>query len=385
MDTWYGPESPGKLLELIHNTEGRYYAYLPASLPPQIQITNVMAKRLARAEHGLGRLSELGRQLPNPELLTAAFLRREAVLSSQIEGVNTTVDKVYEYEVDLAPQDSGAAREAYNNFVALRYGLDQIAHRGITIGLIRELHERLMDGIRDARGGNKNPGALRSKQNYIGKPGSRLAQALYIPPPPDHVAPLLQDWEKFVQSKQDLPDLAKIAFAHYQFEAIHPFEDGNGRVGRLIISLSLQRDGLLTFPILSLSGYLFEHRDQYYAGLRGVTRDGNWQGWLDYLLEGFARATEDAIQRSQAILSLQEEFRNQVKEATRSARIRDVLDFIFLSPVFSPIAVAKHLGLTSGAIPVHLRQLERLGLVEETTDKYNNQIYKVPRLLALLR
>lgn len=381
--SWHTPTSPGDLLSLNHPTQGEYSAFLPHPLPPDVTLTNASVRQLSKAEHSLGRLSELGMQLPNPELLTYAFMRREAVLSSEIEGIHTTVAEVYQYEADQIDHGNGFAREAFNNYDALRYGLEQIGHREISLGLVRELHERLLDEVRDARGRNNNPGSFRETQNYIGRPGNKLSQAIFVPPPPNRIAELLHDWEQFVQTNNELPILAKIAFAHYQFEAIHPFEDGNGRVGRLLISLMLQKEGLLAVPILSLSSYIAVMRDSYYAGLNGVTRTAAWQEWFEFFVAGVQEAAEDAIVRSQRILALHKEYSTQIHDNTRSRAI-ELVDFIFRQPVFTQSQALQSIDVTPQAIAGYFRLFEELGLIEETTGKYNRRVYRVPRLLEVL-
>lgn len=380
---WHTAASPGELLALTHPVLGPYSAFLPNPLPPKLELENPIIRRLAHTEHLLGRLTELGMQLPNPELLTYAFMRREAVLSSEIEGIHTTVAEVYQYEAEQDDHGRGFAREAYNNYDALRYGLEQIEQREVTLGLVRELHERLMHEVRDARGRNKNPGAIRETQNYIGSPGSGIAQASFVPPPPDRVMDLLRDWESFVRTNDELPILAKIAFAHYQFEAIHPFEDGNGRVGRLLISLMLQKERLLAVPILSLSSYIAVMRQEYYRGLQSVTRVGAWSEWLNFLLTAIQESAEDAIARSQRILELREQYTVRVKENTRSRAI-ELVDFMFQRPVFTQAQAIEQIDVTPQAMAGYFRLFVELGLIEETTGKYNNRVYRVPELLGIL-
>ncbi len=381
--SWHTTASPGKLLELTHPALGPYSAFLPSPLPPKLELENSIIRRLAHTEHMLGRLSELGMQLPNPELLTYAFMRREAVLSSEIEGIHTTVAEVYQYEAEQDDQGRGFAREAYNNFDALRFGLEQIEQREISLGLVRELHERLMHDVRDARGRDKNPGAIRETQNYIGSPGTGIAKASFVPPPPDRIMDLLRDWESFVRANNELPILAKIAFAHYQFEAIHPFEDGNGRVGRLLVSLMLQKEGLLAVPILSLSSYIAVMRDDYYAGLQAVTRTSEWGNWLSYMLTAVQESAEDAIVRSQRILELREQYTARVKENTRSRAI-ELVDFMFQKPVFTQAQALETIRVTPQALAGYFRLFEELKLIEEITGKYNRRVYRVGELLGIL-
>ncbi|NUO19832.1 Fic family protein [bacterium] len=381
--TWHTPASPGDLLSLTHASEGNYSAFLPHPLPPRVNFGLHAIRQLSKAEHSLGRLSELGVQLPSPELLTYAFMRREAVLSSEIEGIHTTIAEVYQYEAEQTDQGNGYAREAYNNFDALRFGLEQMKSREISLGLIRELHERLMHEVLDARGRNKNPGAFRETQNFIGRPGSKLSQAIYVPPPAERVEELLYDWEKFVRTNNELPILAKIAFAHYQFEAIHPFEDGNGRVGRLLISMMLQKEGLLAIPILSLSSYIAATRNDYYAGLNSVTREGAWQEWFEYFVQGVQEAAEDAIERSQKILALHRSYHTKVLEHSRSRAV-ELVDFIFCQPVFTQSQAMQTINVTPPAMAGYCKLFEELGLIQEMTGNYNRRVYRVPELLGVL-
>jgi Fic family protein len=383
-DTWHSTDSPGELLSLVDPKDGPFKAFLPYPLPPDLQIPNRILRMLAKADHSLGRLSELGMQLPNTDLLTFAFMRREAVLSSKIESIHTTVTEVYQFEMEKVDRGRGYAREAFNNFEALRYGLDQIQHRGLSLGLIRELHERLMHEVLDERGREKNPGAFRQRQNFIGRDEKdRITDALYVPPPPDRIHDLLQDWELFVNEDNELPILIKIVLAHYQFEAIHPFEDGNGRVGRLINSLMLQREGLLVKPILSLSAYLAAYRQGYYTGLRGITYNADWFSWLKYFLKAVRQSATDAIVRSQKIIELRDFFLNRVKEKTRGKAV-ELVDFMFRKPVFTQADALEHFNVSQQAMAGYFRLYVKLELIEDTTGKYNNRIYQVPELLKLL-
>lgn len=307
MKTAKGPvsNSPGRWLKIA----GGAQAFVPNPLPPAIAWSHELVHALSDADRLLGRLAGEGRRLPNPHILLRPFLRREAVLSSRIEGTQATLGELLAAEagaaVERSPDD---LREVGNYVVALEYGIDRLKSLPLSLRLICELHKKLMHGV---RGGHATPGEFRRTQNWIGRPGSTISTATYVPTPADELMNCLGVWEKFLHDKK-LPPLVQIALAHYQFEAIHPFLDGNGRVGRLLITLFLIERGILPMPLLYLSAFFEASRRDYYDNLLGVTRHGAWDDWLIYFLNGIARQSEDAISRSERISQLLADWRDLI-------------------------------------------------------------------------
>ena len=278
-------------------SQGSYLAFVPAPLPPELNWTPRLIGALSDADRLIGRLAGEGGGLPNPHILIRPFVQREAVLSSKIEGTQATLGELLASEagaiVDRSPED---LREVGNYVVALEHGMSRLKKLPLCVRLTRELHEKLMTGV---QGHQAAPGRFRKIQNWIGKAGSTIATASYIPPPPGEVEPCLADWEKFLH-ESTLPPLVTIALAHYQFEAIHPFLDGNGRVGRLLITLFLIERQILPTPLLYLSAFFEASRRDYYDGLRAISERGAWNDWLEYFLLGVARMSEDALSRASA-------------------------------------------------------------------------------------
>ena len=255
-------------------------------------------RALSDADQLLGRLAGEGRRLPNPHLLIRPFVQREAVFSSRIEGTQSTLGELLAAEAGAAvarsPED---LREVGNYVAALEHGVARLKTLPLSIRLVRELHEKLMTGV---RGDHATPGELRRSQNWIGPPGSTLAQATYVPPPHEEMLDQLGAWEEFLHD-ETLPPLVQTALMHYQFEAIHPFLDGNGRVGRLLITLLLMQRGVLPLPLLYLSAFFEATRRDYYENLRAVTERSGWEDWLLYFFNGVARQSEDALSRAERI------------------------------------------------------------------------------------
>src|SRR5467141_542404 len=304
-DSPRGVPSAGRWVKTL---EG-YRAFHPNSLPPSIEWTESLAVALANASTLIGKLAGEGRRLPNPHVLIRPFVRREAVFSSRIEGTQSTLGELLAAEagaaVERSPED---LREVGNYVVALEYGIERLKTLPLSLRLVRELHEKLMTGV---RGQHATPGEFRRSQNWIGRPGDTLAQAAYVPPPPDSLGDSLSAWEKFLHDRM-LPPLVHAALAHYQFEAIHPFLDGNGRVGRLLITLELCERDVLPAPLLYLSAFFEATRSDYYGGLRGVSERGDWFGWLQYFLNGVARQAEDALSRAERINALLTSWREKL-------------------------------------------------------------------------
>lgn len=267
----------------------------------------------SEAERAIGELRGIGHRLPNPHLLINPFLRREAVLSSRIEGTRTNVRQLLVYEA--APEDStdrADAQEVLNYVEALEYGIKRLDTLPVSLRLLREVHERL---LRDVRGQEERPGEFRTIPNHIGRETDSIYTARFVPPPPSELVAALDAFERFTASPYPLPFLVKLALVHYQFETIHPFRDGNGRVGRLLIILLLRQEGILPTPLLYLSAYFERYRDTYIDHLYAVSREGAWREWIRFFLRGIAEQAQDAIIRSQGLLDLQQTYRQRLQGA----------------------------------------------------------------------
>ena len=360
--------------------QGGYSAFVPAPLPPKLDWTPRLIRVLSDADRLIGKLAGEGGRLPNPHILMRPFLQREAVLSSKIEGTQATLGELLAAEagvaVDRSPDD---LREVGNYVVALEHGIVRLKELPLCVRIIRELHEKLMTGV---RGQQASPGRFRKIQNWIGKPGSTLATASFIPPPPDDVETCLAAWEKFLH-ESDLPPLVTIALAHYQFEAIHPFLDGNGRVGRLLITLFLIEREILPTPLLYLSAFFEAARRDYYDGLRGVSERGEWNEWLEYFLQGVARMSEDALSRAERINSKLIEWQKKVAGDSTNAPLR-VVELLAANPFITAKGAAEKLGVAFTTAQRAIERLERLGIVKQSGDAKRDRVYCANALLEIL-
>ena len=360
--------------------QGSYAAFVPAPLPPKLDWTPRLIRVLSDADRLIGKLAGEGGRLPNPHILMRPFLQREAVLSSKIEGTQATLGELLAAEagasVDRSPDD---LREVGNYVVALEHGILRLKELPLCVRIIRELHEKLMTGV---RGQQATPGRFRKIQNWIGKPGSTLATASFVPPPPDEVETCLAAWEKFLH-ESELPPLVTIALAHYQFEAIHPFLDGNGRVGRLLISLFLIEQQILPTPLLYLSAFFEAARRDYYDGLRGVSERGAWNEWLEYFLQGVARMSEDALSRAARINSKLIEWQKKVAGDSTNAPLR-VVELLAANPFITANGAAEKLGVAFTTAQRAIERLERLGIVKQSGDAKRDRVYCANALLEIL-
>ena len=366
---------PGKKL-----SQGGYSAFVPAPLPPELDWTPRLIGALSDADRLIGRLAGEGGRLPNPHILIRPFVQREAVLSSKIEGTQATLGELLAAEagatVDRSPDD---LREVGNYVVALEHGITRLKKLPLCVRLTRELHEKLMTGV---QGHQATPGRFRKIQNWIGKPGSTLATASYIPPPPGEVEPCLAAWEKFLQ-ESTLPPLVIIALAHYQFEAVHPFLDGNGRVGRLLITLFLIERQILPTPLLYLSAFFEASRRDYYDGLRGISERGAWNDWLEYFLLGVARMSEDALSRVVRINRLLAEWQKKVSGEASNNPLR-VVELLGTNPFITAIGVAERLAVAFTTAQRAIERLERADIVKRVGDAKRDRVYCATALLDIL-
>ena len=318
---------------------GGYSAYVPAALPPEMVWRGELILALSRAAHAMGRLAVEGRLMLVPHLSIRAFLFKEAVLSSRIEGTRVSLGELLAASAGARVERSTEELEEVANYiVALDYGIDRLETLPLSLRLVRELHERLMQGV---RGEKATPGEFRRNQNWIGPPGCTLNNATYVPPPPDELMDCLGAWERFLHD-ESLPPLVHAALIHSQFEAIHPFLDGNGRIGRLLMPLLFVARGVLPAPLLYLSAYFESTRQEYYAHLLAVTQDGAWEAWLVYFLRGVAEQAEDAISRIRRIDELFHLWSDQFAGA-RSANLEKVLELFIEFPFWNVPALASKL------------------------------------------
>jgi len=297
---------------VVRAAEG-FWAFVPAPLPPVLEYDRESVLLLSQADSALSELSGLGRHLPNPHLLITPYVRREAVLSSKIEGTKTNLAELLLDEVDprAVEQNPDDVREVRNYVRALEHGVRQLKKLPLSLRLVREIHRELMRGV---RGEHATPGEFRRSQNWIGAAGSRPETATYVPPPPVEMMDALSDWERFLNLRNELPDLVQCALMHEQFEAIHPFLDGNGRVGRLLITLFLMERGRLSQPLLYLSAFFERHRQEYYDRLQAVRTAGDWMGWVRFFVRGVKDISDEAVARAGKLMDLRERYRRRLRE-----------------------------------------------------------------------
>jgi len=369
------PNIPGRKVAL-----GKHAAFVPAPLPPKIEWTPRLMRVLSDADRLIGKLAGEGGRLPNPHVLMRPFIKREAVLSSKIEGTQATLGELLAAEagvaVDRSPED---LREVGNYVIALEHGIARLKDLPLCVRIVRELHEKLMTGV---RGDQATPGRFRKIQNWIGKPGSTPGTASFVPPPPDDVEPCLAAWEKFVH-ESELPPLVTIALAHYQFEAIHPFLDGNGRVGRLLITLFLIEHGILPTPLLYLSAFFEVARREYYEGLRGVSERAEWNEWIEYFLLGVARMSEDALSRATRMNGQLAEWQKKVSGDSTNAPLR-VVELLAANPFITAKGAAEKLEIAFTTAQRAIERLERLKIVKQVGDAKRDRVYCANALLDIL-
>jgi Fic family protein len=365
---------------LVKTPEG-FYAFVPAPLPPDLGYGQDLVLALSRADAALSELSIAGEQLPNPHLLIAPYLRQEAVLSSRIEGTRTTLSELLMDEVAAAPpeRDPNDLREVRNYIEALEYGLGRLDELPLSLRFVRELHERLMQGV---RGAHMTPGEFRRSQNWIGPPGSTLATATYVPPPVDEMNKALGDWELFLHDRASLPDLVQCALMHEHFEAIHPFLDGNGRVGRLLITLFLIERGRLTQPLLYLSAFIEAHRSDYYDALLRVRTEGDWQGWLLFFLSGVRETAMFAARQAREIVRIREMYRRKVEDKAKALAL---VDQLLRTPFITVAEAERVLGVTNPTARTAVAALVSAGLLEEVGERKWRRLYVARPVLDVLK
>jgi Fic family protein len=359
------------------------WAFLPNPLPPKLEITWDLAERISDADRYLGELAGVARTIPNPHLLIGPFTRREAVLSSRIEGTQATLTELFSAEAGARKEGpSEAVREISNYVRALEYGLKRLKQLPVSLRLMKELHERLM---KDVRGEFLSPGEFRRAQNFIGPPGCKLENATYVPPPVPHMKDALDRFEKYIhESRRVFPPLVRLSLIHYQFEAIHPFWDGNGRVGRLLITLLLCSERLLPQPLLYLSAYFERNRKEYYRLLLDVSHTGNWTDWLRFFVNGVSEESRDAVARSNQLLALRQEYRETLQAQKSPGRTLELMENLFKEPVLTVAGARDRLEVTARAAQQNVDRLLKAGILREVTGRKRYRVFVARRIIQIV-
>jgi Fic family protein len=363
-DAW----NPG----ILRRTPGGYDAFYPAPLPLTLDYPESTVNCLTDATAAVNRLAGVSRLLPSADILIGPYVRLEAVLSSRIEGTQATVGDLLLLEAGGEVERREDVQEVLNYVEALRLAQDRLAELPLSSRLIRETHATLMRGV---RGEQASPGEFRTTQNWIGPPGTLLADATFVPPPPEEVPAAIGALEHFLHDRH-LPNLIAVALAHYQFETIHPFVDGNGRIGRLLIPLMLIERGVLTVPVLYLSAYFERNRDEYYARLDEARFSGSPFGWLDFFLKGVAPYAHDAEERTVGLVDLQRGLRVRLQEGGATLTAIRLAERLIDRPYVTAPMVTRMLNVTFPTAQAAIDALQELGHLREITGRARNRIYQ---------
>ena len=370
----------GKCIRSI--TQPPYWAYVPNSLPPKIEVNWELANLLSKADIKLGELSGAGQLLPNPHLLISPFIRREAVMSSRIENTQSGLDDLFFFEADeTEPPPMSDVKEIINYVRAMEYGIKRLPELSISHRLIREIHGILMEGV---RGEGATPGLMRTSQNWIGSPGCTLMDAIYVPPQVADMKQCFSDLEKYIHSNAQEPALIQCALVHYQFEAIHPFVDGNGRIGRLLITFMLLEKKLLSQPLLYLSDFFERHRDEYYKLLLNVSQKGDWKAWITFFLNGVRQQSEDALLTIQKLLDLQNRYREIAAGPRALKAVGPLIDHLFANPIISISELSKAWKMTFPTVRRGVNYLIEKGILREITGGQRNRLFVADEILNII-
>jgi len=361
---------------------GGYWTFVPDPLPPPIEYDNNLVLLLSRADQSVGQLAGTGRILPNPHLLVGPYVRREAVLSSRIEGTQASLNDLFLFEAASKPRSATSdVREVFNYVQALEYGLSRLKELPLSLRLVTETHKLLMRGVRGSRA---RPGEFRRSQNWIGSPGCKLEEATYIPPDIIQMNSVLSDWERYLHSPSKEPPLIQCALMHYHFEAIHPFLDGNGRIGRLLITLFLCERGILPQPLLYLSAFFERFRDEYYRSLLNVSQKGAWTEWISFFLRGVDHQATDAFKTAEQILDLQARYRQKLQRKKAPKAALAILEDLFRNPFVYAVGASKKWNVNYRTAVTAIMRMVEAGILQEVTGRKRNRLFCCTELLNLI-
>ena len=365
--------------QIIKSSTG-YKFFIPHPLPPKIIWDNKIINTLSRADFLLGKLAHEGSKLPNPHLLIRPFITREAVLSSKIEGTQATLGEILAANAGVhVKQNPDDLQEIDNYIKALNYGIKRLQSLPLSLRLIKEIHQYLMQGV---RGAHATPGEFRHSQNWLGIPGCTLNTAKFVPPPPSYLMNCLGELEKFLHNRQ-LPPLIHTALCHYQFEAIHPFLDGNGRIGRLLIILLLIEQKMLPSPFLYISAFFEATRDEYYKQLYNISSQGTWHEWLIYFLNGIAIQSEDVLSRAERINKLLNIWETKVASNASQIPIKIVKHFA-VNPYLTTKKIAEELNIAYSTAQRSMQKLEAANIIKQVNRSMRDKVYCATEILAIL-
>ncbi|MFH1738167.1 MAG: Fic family protein [bacterium] len=375
----FTPNAPG---QLVKTPEG-YLAFVPNPLPPTLNLdAGGLVSELSAADRALGQLAGVGQTLPNPHLLIGPFMKREAVLSSRIEGTQASLSDLFLFEAASSAKPKAPDVQEIANYVqALEYGLQRHEELPLSLRLLREMHEHLM---KEVRGENKTPGEFRRSPNWIGPPGCSLNEATFVPPPVPQMHEALHHFENYLHAQSNLPPLVRLAMIHYQFEAIHPFLDGNGRIGRILITLLLCIEKLLPQPLLYLSAYFEKHRESYYRHLLSVSHAGRWNAWISFFLRGISTQAADAVARSNRLLALREEFNRKCYAKQASGLLLKLVDCLLALPVITVSRASELLEVTPSTAKANIDKLIEAGILREITGHKRNRVYVAEQIIQTI-
>jgi Fic family protein len=366
----------------VRQGEG-YAAFIPKPLPPSppLQLDSTLLSLLEKAVRELGRLDGIGKVIPDPEFFVSMYVRREAVLSSQIEGTQSTLEDLLELELESDHKRGlSDAFEIANYVSAMNFGLERIETLPLSLRLIRDIHKEL---LRDGRGSMATPGEFRRTQNWIGPEGASLKRATFIPPPVIDMKKALHDFESYLHADSSYPTLIEVGLAHAQFETIHPFLDGNGRVGRLLNTFLLVHRGILRKPLLYLSYYFKLHRTEYYDRLMSVRVEGDWEGWIRFFLRGVVQTAQEATETAERLFELRETHRSLILENGLGQNGLLLLSSLYQRPLVNINVATTVLGSTFPTASRLISGFEKLGLLREITGQKRSRIYRYEPYLAL--
>ncbi len=374
--------SPGRLVPAA-TLDGKYWpAFVPDPLLPAIVWDDDTVGLMSQADQALSRLAGRAASLPSPSLLSQPMAMREAVASSGIEGTTSNIAEVYQFQVSGTVRDPDDAREVANHVRALHFGLQRLQDLPVSLRLIRDVHRVLMSG---ARGGDRRPGEFRTRQVIIGRESAGIEHARYVPPPPTEMLVTLHEFEEFLHSDSGIPLLVQLALIHYQFEAIHPFEDGNGRMGRLLITLLLCERGYLAHPLLYLSNYLAIHRQEYMDLLLGISLNGEWGQWIQFFLTAVATVATDALERVERLLDLQEEYHARVQNQQTAGAMFRVIDTLFEFPFTSAPLIASTLDVSNQTAQGYIQRLTDARILNRHGSSAHPRMYLAEGILDVIQ